>query len=255
MRNSPLKFPPQWRSTRRMDHAHQSRWIRRARKTLSSRVAFGSHDAHMSGMHPKSSGGLRLLQPAILFVGFGLVVLLVTACSGERSTGSTESALSTTARSAHVRVEGSSAGWLDDVRSSRTDREILGLITRFWSTYVATSDHADRFDEPAVRAAIAKVATGASFERLVTVARTNAVAGLQVRGAVVSHPRVTARTAATATVIDCTDDHTGIYQAMDGTRLDTDDPAFHQATFELVHRRTGWLVAAVHVAEQPCTIA
>ena len=152
-------------------------------------------------------------------------------------------------------MERSSAVWLDDARSSRTDREILGLITRFWSTYVATSDHADRFDEPAVRAAIAKVATGASFERLVTVARTNAAAGLQVRGAVVSHPRVTSRTAATATVIDCTDDHTGIYQATDGTRLDADDPALHQATFELVHHRTGWLVAAVHVAEKPCTIA
>ncbi len=186
-------------------------------------------------------------------VGLGVVVV-ATACSGTPTNERALTSPPSTVSAAHGRPEQGRAGWLNDTRPRRTDRDLLDVITAFWSTYVATSDHSGQFDEPAVRAVIAEVATGISFEQLVTVARTNAAAGLQVRGTVVSHPRVISRTATTATVIDCVDDHTGIYQTSDGTRLDTDDPALHHATFGLVHQRTGWLVAAVDMAEKPCTI-
>lgn len=190
----------------------------------------------------------------MLFVGFGLVVSLVTACSGTRATEPSRALPSDRARGAHGRVVPSQAGWLDHAGSARADRDVLAAVTHFWSAYATAADHPGGFDEQAVRAVYVKVATGASLERLVTVARTNAAAGIEVRGTVISHTRVSARAATEATVIDCVDDRTGAYRQADGSRIDTNDPAWHRATLRVVHRRVGWLVSEINIAEQPCIV-
>ncbi|MGZ7027631.1 MAG: hypothetical protein ACXVJ4_19065, partial [Acidimicrobiia bacterium] len=94
--------------------------------------------------------------------------------------------------------------------------------------------------------------TGAALDRLLSVLRTNAAAGYVVRGSIESRPRVVSRLGSSATVRDCFDDHSGLFQIADGVRIDQDDPLPHLATIGLELQPDGWKVSSVDQPEEPC---
>lgn len=122
----------------------------------------------------------------------------------------------------------------------------------YWATYLELASRPGPFDASSARASLARVATGAALGRLLSVLRTNAAAGYVVRGSIDSSPRVVSRVGSNATLRDCYDDRSGLFQVANGVRIDQDDPQRHFAAIGLELQADGWKVSSIDQPEEPC---
>lgn len=130
--------------------------------------------------------------------------------------------------------------------------QAVAAVRTYWSTYLRLAGRTSSFDQTVTRGAVAKITTAAALDRLLSVLRTNAVAGYVVKGTIESTPRLVSLVGSTATVRDCYDDRSGLFAAADGTRIDQDDPNRHLALFGLERQVDGWKVSTIDQPEEPC---
>lgn len=192
-------------------------------------------DAHNTRMDP-SSGGRHRLQ-----VVAGVFALVALAGCGRASRDRTAPAIPTSHATA-------TRSWLTN---SSQQADVLATVRAYWQAYLAVTRAP--FDAVAAEATATRVATGPAAAVLVDVAGNDANAGLAVRGALISHPRVRAQSESNASVVDCVDDRTGAFRA-NGTRVDVDDPRPHQVVLRLVRGAVGWRVTAVNQSEESCVL-
>jgi hypothetical protein len=191
--------------------------------------------AHNTRMDLFSCGRHRLQVAAAV-----LALLTVASCGGDTSHGGAAAIPASRAMS--------SSSWLTN---SSQQADVLATVRAYWRAYLAVTRAP--FDATAAEATATRVATGPAAAALVDVAGNDAIAGLAVRGAVISHPRVRALSESNASVVDCVDDRTGAFRD-DGTRVDVDDPRPHQVVLSLVRGAVGWRVTAVDQSEESCVL-
>lgn len=192
-------------------------------------------DAHSARMD-LFSGGRHRFQVAV-----GVLALVAVAGCG-RGTGHDAAPAVPTSEAI------TKSSWLT---SSSSQADVLATVRAYWRAYLAVTR--EPFDAVAAEATATRVATGPAAAVLVDVAGNDAIAGLAVRGALISHPRVRELSESNASVVDCVDDRTGAYRA-DGTRVDIDDPRPHQVGLSLVRGAVGWRVTAVDQSEESCVL-
>lgn len=210
------------------------------------RVAFLERDAHRQGVSASSPS--RRNRQLGLTVAILLLTVLVGACS---EPGSKHAAVDHPSVSGRV-SEPNSTALPPPTSTTRASGEAIAVVRTYWATYLELASRAGPFDSIATQNALTRVATGAALERLLTVLRTNAAAGYVVQGAIESNPRLVSQVGSDATVRDCYDDRSGLFQVTDGARIDQDDPHPHLATFGLVLQADGWKVSTIEQPEEPC---
>lgn len=223
----------------------EGNWL--SQNASSRRVAFPYRDAHSYGVNA-SSPSRRHDQPLIVVCTILLLAAFIGACGGagtERRATTQKSAVSHTS---HAATASTSA----PVSRTRDDAQVVAAVRAYWATYLELAGRPGPFDASTARASLAPAATGAALDRLLSVLRTNAAAGYVVRGSIESRPRVVSRLGSSATVRDCYDDHSGLFQIADGVRIDQDDPLPHLATIGLELQPDGWKVSSVDQPEEPC---
>ena len=222
-----------------------------ARAVLSPRVAFLDRHAHSHGVNTllPSRRAQRLIATCAVF----LLAAFVGGCGASRTAGhapNKESAANRTlATRRHAAATSSTSAPLTTTRS---DEQVVAAVRAYWTSYLELAGRSGPFDASSSRSVLAQVATGAALDRLLSVLRTNAAAGYVVRGSIVSSPRAVSLVGSSATASDCYDDHSGVFQIVDGARLDQDDPLPHLATMGLVLESDGWKVSSVDQLEGPC---
>lgn len=220
-------------------------WRRFSRNVAWPRVAFLERDAHRQGVSASSPS--RRNRQLGLLGSILLLTVLVGAC-GEP--GSKHAAVEHPPVSARVSSPRSTAP--PPTSTTRASGEAVAVVRTYWATYLELARRPGPFDSIATQNALTRVATGAALEKLLTVLRTNAAAGYVVHGAIESNPRLVSQVGSNATVRDCYDDRSGLFQVTDGARIDQDDPRPHLATFGLVLQADGWKVSTIEQPEEPC---
>jgi hypothetical protein len=217
----------------------------RSQGVPSPRVAFQYRDAHSHDVNESSSNQHQRLLVVCTVL---LIAVLVGACSGAEAKRNETTGASASKRGSRTTTPSTAAR----LSVTEDDAQVVAAVRTYWATYLELAGRSGPFDANSTRAAIARVATGPAADRLLEVLRTNAAAGYVVRGSIESSPRLVSRVGTDATVRDCYDDRSGLFQVAGGARVDQDDPLRHLAMIGLELQTDGWRVSSVDQPEESC---
>jgi hypothetical protein len=133
------------------------------------------------------------------------------------------------------------------------EEEVLAAYRDFWEVYLEVGGMTGPFDPEMVGSILRSRSTGPEYDHLFDLFQADRLAGQVRRGTLDLAPAVVSLDGSTATVSDCIDDHTGIYRADTGERVDTDTPELHNVTVDLVVEEGVWKVERLLGVEEPCT--
>ncbi|MEI2815928.1 MAG: hypothetical protein V9E99_05685 [Microthrixaceae bacterium] len=125
------------------------------------------------------------------------------------------------ARSSTTATEAPTTSTVPATTAAPAPHPAVAAKLAFWDRYIEMTGRLGPFDPLAIRAELDEFTTGVETAKLFEFIQGNMLAGRAVRGTADHSPRLDAVDAATATVIDCLVDRTGVY-AVGGTRVDTE---------------------------------
>jgi len=160
---------------------------------------------------------------------------------------------------AEATAEKVALGWYVDGRASA----VLGTHTHIQTAddrilprgtgYITDCGMTGPFDPQPVITALHEHTTGPEFSTLLNKLQADRGKGQVTRGTIDSAQKVVSITASTAELTDCADDHTGLFNASTGERLDTDDPNRHLYRATLQLEAGVWKVATFSQEAETCT--